>query len=285
MVPCRFFDSFLDTAEPQPVAPSRGIQADAVVGHRHLQPIVVTGHVHLDGACLRVPDAVGQRFLDRLDTRTSDSDPAGRRSLREPQTRCPRRTGGSGRARATRAPAAGRSRRACSAGARARDRARCGTSDPPGDGIPRPPRRRAASSARPGALDPAELHPQGGEHLRDVVVELARQIRALLFLSGDQPLRQLAHLALGVLRDRPLLHRNAARGRATGRPRSARQPSQGAGFARAGAAGRREIRLAAASTSARCSARLALFSSSISCAIASTASRRGTTSRRRKLAL
>jgi hypothetical protein len=57
-------DSFLDTAEPQSIATSRDIQADAVVGHRHVQPIVVPGHLHLNGVRLRVPDAIGQGFLD-----------------------------------------------------------------------------------------------------------------------------------------------------------------------------------------------------------------------------
>ena len=55
------------------------------------------------------------------------------------------------------------------------------------------------------ALDPAQLHAQGGEHLPHMIVQLTGQIPALFFLRRNQPLGELSHLTLCLLRDRPLL--------------------------------------------------------------------------------
>ena len=63
-----------------------------------------------------------------------------------------------------------------------------------------------------------ELHAQRGQHLADVVVQLARQLLAFLFLGRDELLRELAHAALGFLGDAALLHRIAAPCGAAGRP-------------------------------------------------------------------
>ena len=65
-------------------------------------------------------------------------------------------------------------------------------------------------------IDAPELHPQGRQHLADVIVQLARQLLALFFLRRDELLRQLAHLPLGFLGDRALVLRRGARARAGG---------------------------------------------------------------------
>jgi hypothetical protein len=62
---------------------------------------------------------------------------------------------------------------------------------------------RASAGAR--ALDAAEFHSQRCQDLRDVVVELAREVFSFFFLRGVALLRQLTHLTLGLLRDRALL--------------------------------------------------------------------------------
>ena len=45
----------------------------------------------------------------------------------------------------------------------------------------------------------SELHSQRGEHLPDVIVQLASQLLALFFLSRDELLREQAHLLFGLL--------------------------------------------------------------------------------------
>ena len=54
------------------------------------------------------------------------------------------------------------------------------------------------SAGRPQAVDAAELHAQRGQHLPDVVVQLARQVLAFLFLRRHELLRELAHQVLGL---------------------------------------------------------------------------------------
>ena len=65
---------------------------------------------------------------------------------------------------------------------------------PLGDG---PRHRRIAGVAKP--VDGPELHAERGQHLADVVVQLAREFRAFLLLRGDKLLRELAHLPFGGL--------------------------------------------------------------------------------------
>ena len=74
-------------------------------------------------------------------------------------------------------------------------------------------RRRRRDRPR-RALDASQLHPQAGEHLRDVVVQLAREVLALFFLRADQLLRQLAHLVFGLFGS-PLFERRARRAATT----------------------------------------------------------------------
>ena len=63
------------------------------------------------------------------------------------------------------------------------------------------------SAGRAQAVDAAELHAQRGEHLPDVVVELARQVLAFLFLGGHELVRELAHQVLGLFSHFALLLR------------------------------------------------------------------------------
>ena len=72
------------------------------------------------------------------------------------------------------------------------------------------------------SFDPAELHPQRGQHLRHVIVQLARQIFAFLFLRVDELLRQLPASGARPRRD-CAVSRNRSRNTttsATARPRS-----------------------------------------------------------------
>ena len=217
------------------------------------------------------------------DRRRSDGGPAATsRSPRTSSSHIDAISADDSRGRAIRAPAAGRSRRACWAAARAPDRGRFGTSGRPAVGTRRRPRPTRASTVGRVALDPAQLHPQRRQHLRDVIVQFARQVLPLLFLRRDEPLRELR--ASGARRPRrsTAAPRIGVRARAAGTPRSARRRRRAARVCHSSR--RRSSRNAACRrvTSARCASRLALFSSSISCAIARIASRRGTTSCRRK---
>ena len=73
---------------------------------------------------------------------------------------------------------------------------------------------RRGVAGRPDAIDAAQLHAQRRQHLADVIVQLARQLASLFLLRGDELLRQLAHLPLGVLRARSSDPPIAFRGRA-----------------------------------------------------------------------
>ena len=68
--------------------------------------------------------------------------------------------------------------------------------------------RRADAARRAGALvrsmRPSSIR-KAVSTCADVVVQLTRQVLPLFFLRGDQPLRELAHLALRLFGDRPLL--------------------------------------------------------------------------------
>jgi hypothetical protein len=59
------------------------------------------------------------------------------------------------------------------------------------------------------AIDAAELHTKGCEHLADMVVELTREVGAFRLLRGDQLLRELPHVPLGFFSGRALLVRLA----------------------------------------------------------------------------
>ena len=63
----------------------------------------------------------------------------------------------------------------------------------------------AAITRRPQAIDASELHAKRGEHLADVVVQLAREVLPLLFLRGHELLRELAHQMFGFFRHGPLV--------------------------------------------------------------------------------
>jgi hypothetical protein len=56
-----------------------------------------------------------------------------------------------------------------------------------------------------GSFDSTEFHAKGREYLAHVVVQLSRKVPPFLFLSRDQTLRELPHLALGFLGYRTLL--------------------------------------------------------------------------------
>ncbi len=61
----KFLDALFNATKTEAVAAPRRIQADAIVGNRHVQPIVLAGDAHLDGPCRGVPDAIGERLLNR----------------------------------------------------------------------------------------------------------------------------------------------------------------------------------------------------------------------------
>ena len=55
------------------------------------------------------------------------------------------------------------------------------------------------SAWRADPLDAAQRHPQGSQHLADVVVQFARQLAALVLLHRDEPVREMAQMCLRVL--------------------------------------------------------------------------------------
>ena len=61
------------------------------------------------------------------------------------------------------------------------------------------PHRLGLRAVRRGELGAADLDRQHGEPLRQVVVQLAREHRALLLVGPDQALAQVAPLLLGAL--------------------------------------------------------------------------------------
>ena len=64
IVPPELADAFLDAAQPEPGLVPRDIEPDAVVHDRDVEASASAGHRDADAGGGRVPDAVGQRFLD-----------------------------------------------------------------------------------------------------------------------------------------------------------------------------------------------------------------------------
>ena len=90
--------------------------------------------------------------------------------------------------------------------------------------------RSVSAGAPTGAAISAAAHVdrQHGEPLRQVVVQLAREERALLLVRADEPLAQIAQLDLGALRLRNVAQ-DAERDRSRGHLRRARRRGRGVG--------------------------------------------------------
>ena len=68
--PAQLADALLDAAQPEPRPAGVGIEADAIVAHRHLERVVACADADADVTRARVTHAVGQRFLnDAIDAR------------------------------------------------------------------------------------------------------------------------------------------------------------------------------------------------------------------------
>ena len=200
--------ALLDAAQPEAVAAPRRRQADAVVGHRHVEPIAgrPCGDADVDPRRARVPDAVGQRLLDG----PIDTEPVRVRELVQASGDIELDVQAVARGEVAHVPLERRLETEIVEHARSQPErevahgaeqlsTRCF------DSATAAPTGVSPGGAR--ALDSAELHPQRGEHLRDVIVQLARQVLALFLLRRDQLLRKLPHLAFGLLRALALLVR------------------------------------------------------------------------------
>ena len=246
----------------------------------------MAGDRHLDRLRLGVPDAVGQRLLHGAIDAGAMPIRQRRRIAVDARARRRRRSGAV-KSRTCHSSAACRPKSSSMLGRRPSARSRTVRNMLSTSFLALGDRRADPLVAgRPDPLDAAELHAQRGQHLRDVIVQLARQVLPLLFLRRDQLLRQLPHLPLGLLGERTAARRTARSSDA--------QPEDGAerdGQAEQHAPPEQPVRDRRGTRRAAARLRPAGPRGWRCSALRSPgrwpapASRRGTTSRRRKLAL
>ena len=184
-------------------------------------------HARSDACALRVPDAVGHRFLDDAVDAGAVACPAARRGRRRSCSSTSTRV-----AAHEVADVPFERRLQAEVVEHARPQAEREVADGAEhlvDELLALGDRRPSRASALDALDPAQLHAQAGEHLRDVVVQLARQVLAL-FLLRVRPAAATAR-ASASLRHAARERRSRTRSRnttisATPRPSSTRLPQQ-----------------------------------------------------------
>ena len=204
-------------AEVHPLSGMPGLEPDAVVGDGEEQPVADLAKRDVRAACSRVAGHIAQRLLS--DPEQAERGVLGERARQRAEVRGDVELAPARPPSALRAQRLGESQLLQDRGVQLvgqRVDVLAQAHQPFADGL----HGLGLLSVRSGEFGAADLDRQHGEPLAHVVVQLAREQGALLFLGADEAAAQFARLLLGPLAARS--HRGGPRSVRTARPPASR---------------------------------------------------------------